>query len=102
MNTSAYADDLRTAINLDDYTNLVAALGTQLNSPKDRFDKSDIIEQCIDVYSNGRLSWVDEVGRDHRDTLLNVDIDQFKDNPWTNAQKYRSPRDPSRKRNRKG
>jgi hypothetical protein len=75
MNTSLYADDLRTAINLDDYTNLVAALGTQLNSPKDRFDKSDIIEQCIDVYSNGRLSWVDEVGRDHRDTELNVDLE---------------------------
>lgn len=75
MNTSTYADDLRTAINLDDYTNLVAALGTQLNSPKDRFDKSDIIEQCIDVYSNGRLSWVDEVGRDHRDTLLNIDLE---------------------------
>tara|TARA_R110000772_G_C13202322_1_gene430169 strand:+ start:414 stop:983 length:570 start_codon:yes stop_codon:yes gene_type:complete len=75
MNTSAYADDLRTAINLDDYTNLVAALGNSLNDRKDRFDKSDIIEQCIDVYSNGRLSWVDEVGRDHRDTLLNVDLE---------------------------
>jgi len=34
--------------------------------------------------------------------LLNVDIDQFKDNPWTDARKYRSPRDPSRKRNKKG
>lgn len=39
-------------------------MGEQCNSRKDRFDKADILEQAIDMYSGGKLEWVDEIGRD--------------------------------------
>ena len=53
--------------NLDSkrFVSLIESLGDQLNSPKDRFDKSDIIEQGFDIYSNGLFKWVDAVGYDH-------------------------------------
>jgi len=75
MNTTDYATDLRAAINFKNYSNLVFNLGTQLNSPKDRFDKSDIIEQSIEVYSDDRLKYVDLVGRDHTDTDTGLDLE---------------------------
>ena len=74
MNTKEYANDLRSAINFKDYSSLVFNLGTQLNSPKDRFDKSDIIEQSIEVYSDNRLKYVDLVGRDHTDLDTGLDL----------------------------
>lgn len=75
MNTKEYANDLRSAINFKDYSSLVFNLGTQLNSPKDRFDKSDIIEQSIEVYSDNRLKYVDLVGRDHTDLNTGLDLE---------------------------
>lgn len=50
-------------------------MGEQCNSRKDRFDKADILEQAIDMYSGGKLEWVDEIGRDHRDTEQEIDIE---------------------------
>lgn len=75
MDTITYAKDLKTAIDAQLYTTMVASMGTSLNSPKDRFDKSDIIEQVVMVASNDRLKWVDSVGRDHNDTLTGLDIE---------------------------
>ena len=75
MNTKQYAEIIKSALNYKDYANLVNALGTSLNDRKDRFDKSDIIEQSIDIYSNGRFDWVDDIGRDHSDTELNLDLE---------------------------
>jgi len=75
MLTKDYANDLRSAINFKDYSNLVFALGTSLNDRKDRFDKSDIIEQSIEVYSEGRLKYVDGIGRDHTDTEQGLDLE---------------------------
>ena len=75
MKTVDYAKDLREAINFKDYSSLVFNLGTQLNDRKDRFDKSDIIEQSIEVYSDDRLKYVDGIGRDHTDKDTGLDLE---------------------------
>ena len=58
-----------------DTQNLCYLFGNQLNDRKDRFDKADIIEQSIEVYSNDRLMWVDDIGRDHVDTQTGLDLE---------------------------
>jgi len=75
MNTTQYAQDLKNAIDYNRYATLIESLGKQLNDRKDRFDKSDFIEQCIEVYSNGRLVWIDDIGRDHRDSVTGFDLE---------------------------
>lgn len=65
----------RTIVDWIEWFKVVKRLGDQCNEPKLRFDKLDIFEQAVDVCSQGRLSWVDEVGRDHRDIELNLDIE---------------------------
>ena len=70
-----YYIDLKEDISISDYVNLVYALGSQLNDRKDRFDKSDIIEQSLETYSNGRLKYVDLIGVDHVDTKYNYNIE---------------------------
>ena len=62
-----YALSLSKSLNKNAYATLVNSLGDLLNDRKDRFDKSDIIEQSLEIYSNRRLKWVDEIGRDHID-----------------------------------
>ena len=74
VNTTEYAKDLNSSIDANRYTKLVLSLGNQLNDRKDRFDKADIIEQSIEVYSNDRLMWVDDIGRDHVDTQTGLDL----------------------------
>jgi hypothetical protein len=75
MKTVEYANELRNVIDRDRYATLIENLGTQLNDRKDRFDKSDIIEQSFEVYSGGRLKWVDDIGRDHFDTERGLDLE---------------------------
>lgn len=75
MTTQDYALELRNVLDYARYSRLVASLGNSLNDRKDRFDKSDIIEQSIDVYSDGRLVWVDDIGRDHRDSIRDLDLE---------------------------
>lgn len=92
MNTTQYALDLRSVIDRNRYATLIDKLGNQLNSRKDRFDKSDIIEQSIEIYSNQRLKWVDDIGRDHHDTVLDLDL-EFKyvnDGLFTSKKKPRA------------
>jgi hypothetical protein len=62
-------------IDWDRFFRIVNQLGDQCNSRKNRFDKADILEQSLEICSNGILSWVDEIGRDHRDNKLNIDIE---------------------------
>ena len=59
----------------DRYYRLVNGLGGQLNDRKSRFDKSDIIEQSLEVYSDGALKWVDEIGYDMVDTATDAKIE---------------------------
>lgn len=75
MQTVEYASDLKKSFDHQLYTTMVMSMGESLNSPKDRFDKSDIIEQVVMVASDNRLRWVDDVGRDHEDTFKNLDIE---------------------------
>jgi len=89
MNTEAYAKELRSIFNRNAYSTLIAQVGNQLNDRKDRFDKSDIIEQAVAVYSGERLKWVDLIGRDHSDTETGFDL-EFKyvsDGLFTKVQK---------------
>jgi hypothetical protein len=75
MNTQAYANTLNNAIDSTRYAKLIASVGNQLNDRKDRFDKADIIEQSLEVYTNGRLQWVDDIGRDHHDVETGLDLE---------------------------
>ena len=70
-----YAADLAGAIDIDRYATLVGSVGDQLHGRKDRFDKSDLIERCLEVYTDGRLKWVDDEGRDFVDTEYGYDIE---------------------------
>lgn len=90
-----YAEDLVESIQVDRYATLVQSVGSQLNGRKDRFDKSDIIERCLQVYTDERLEWVDDEGRDFVDTRHGYDI-EFKyetDMLFTNVRK--DERDPN-------
>jgi transcription termination factor NusB len=40
-------------------------IGSDLNGRKDRFDKSDIIEQAVECITGGMLKWVDGEGYDN-------------------------------------
>jgi hypothetical protein len=89
MNTTTYAKELRSVFNRNAYSTLIAQVGNQLNDRKDRFDKSDIIEQAVAVYSGDRLSWVDLIGRDHIDIVTGFEL-EFKyvsDGLFTKVQK---------------
>ena len=75
MNTVTLAEIYKTTINWPRWFKIVNVLGDQCNAMKNRFDKADILEQAIESCSNGRLKWVDLVGRDHHDEELNLDIE---------------------------
>jgi hypothetical protein len=75
MDTQVYASDLNSVLNKNAYATLINSLGDSLNDRKDRFDKSDIIEQSLEIYTNGRLKWVDDIGRDHNDLETGFDLE---------------------------
>jgi hypothetical protein len=49
---------------------MIDTLGKTMNGQKDRFDKSDLIEMGLEVYSNGQIKHVDCDGVDHE--LVNL------------------------------
>jgi len=75
MNSHEYAKELAGVIDGDRYASLIKTLGDELNDRKDRFDKSDIIEQSLEIYSGGRLKWVDDIGRDNHDIVRGFDLE---------------------------
>lgn len=90
-----YASELTKCLDEQRYATLVQSVGDQLNGRKDRFDKSDVIERCLQVYTDDRLKWVDDKGRDFVDTERGLDV-EFKyeqDALFTNVRK--DPRDPN-------
>lgn len=90
-----YSRELADSLDKQRYATLVQSVGDQLNGRKDRFDKSDVIERCLEVYTDGRLEWVDDKGRDFVDTERGLDI-EFKyeqDALFTNVRQ--NPRDPN-------
>jgi len=89
MNTLEYAKYLRSILDFKSYANLVYSLGNSLNGKKDRFDKSDIIEQSIEVFTERRLKWIDEDGRDHNDVIMRLylELKYVTDGMWTSKRK---------------
>ncbi len=73
--TKSLAERYKKIIDWERFFRIVNQLGNQCNSRKNRFDKADILEQALEVCSNGILSWIDEIGRDHRDNKLNIEIE---------------------------
>lgn len=73
--TQKYSDRILQHLDVNRYYKLVNGMGPQLNDRKSRFDKSDIIEQSIDIYSNGTFKWVDQEGYDLLDEVHNVKIE---------------------------
>jgi len=43
----------------------VDTLGSNMNAQKDRFDKSDLLEQGVEVFSDGKIKWENRNGVDH-------------------------------------
>ena len=60
----------RTQVNWVKMYSMIDTLGTTMNGQKDRFDKSDLIEMGLDVFSNGSIKYVDRDGVDHE--LVNL------------------------------
>lgn len=60
-------------VNWSKVFSVIKTLGTTMNGQKDRFDKSDLIEMSLSVFSNGAISYANDDGVDHRLTnLLNA------------------------------
>lgn len=77
MTTHNYSTFLQATVKWTTWMRVVQGVGDACNRHKDRFDKADILEQAIDICSDGKLKWVDEIGRDFHDTANNV-YDEFK------------------------
>ena len=75
MTTQQYAQFIRSVLDINRYSSLITSLGNSLNSRKNRFDKSDIIEQAFDIYTGGIFQWIDQLGRDHHDTVNDVSVE---------------------------
>ncbi len=56
--------DKQYRLQCDKLFNMINHIGSSLNDRKNRFDKADLIEQAMEVFSNGRLKWADEIGYD--------------------------------------
>lgn len=57
-------DYLKSFVDWTRYFKLVSVIGDSLNSNKNRFDKSDLLEYSIEIFSGGVVKWVDENGSD--------------------------------------
>jgi len=60
----------RAHVNWTKLYSMIDTLGKTMNGQKDRFDKSDLIEMGVDIYSNGEIKRVDLDGVDHE--LVNL------------------------------
>ncbi len=53
--------------NYNGFFSMVENIADELNDRKNRFDKSDLLEQCFEQITDGRIKWIDEEGCDHID-----------------------------------
>ncbi len=65
MNQIELKDWLKANVDWDRFFALVKSVGDELDSPKLRFDKSDLFEQSLERFSKGKMAWVDKKGWDH-------------------------------------
>lgn len=73
--TIVVAEYVRDNVDWPAMFNMLAALGSTLNGRKDRFDKAEIIEKGLDVFSDGKLSHIDSIGADHYISELGVRVE---------------------------
>lgn len=76
----------RAQVNWIKLYSMIDTLGTTMNGKKDRFDKSDLIEMGMDIYSNGGIKLVNLDGVDHE--LVN--LPNAKGLPTTQEMKFDS------------
>jgi len=62
--TDALAALLRSSVDWERYFDSVCGIGTQLNTPTERFDKGTFNEEVLAAVSNGVLEWVNSEGHD--------------------------------------
>lgn len=56
----------RNSVDWNKFFSVVDTVGNTMNSQKDRFDKSDVFELAIEVFSNGNISYLNKDGVDHQ------------------------------------
>ena len=56
------------------FFSMVEHIGPELNDRKNRFDKADLIEAALEKATNGRLSWVDDIGFDNHDKERDINL----------------------------
>lgn len=65
MNTVELSNWLNTTVDWGKYLTLVETVGDELNERKLRFDKSDLFERSLEMFSDGKLQYVNKEGVDH-------------------------------------
>lgn len=59
--------NIRYQPNYNGFFSMIDNIADDLNERKNRFDKSDLLEQCFEQITDGRIRWVDLEGCDHID-----------------------------------
>ena len=65
MQTVDLKNWLSNNVDWNKYVTLVAQIGDELNERKLRFDKSDLFEKALELFSNQDLQYVNQEGVDH-------------------------------------
>lgn len=78
MTAATVAKYNKSNVDWNKFFSAVATVGTTMNSQKDRFDKSDLIEKALAHYSNGAIEYTNLDGVDHILTNLNNTTQEFK------------------------
>lgn len=69
------AADYKECINFPSFFAMCLNTSACLNKPSDRFAKGGLREKALESFSNGRLRWIDQEGRDNHDDILELDIE---------------------------
>lgn len=69
------AADYKECINFPSFFAMCLNTSACLNKPSDRFAKGGLREKGLESFSNGRLRWIDQEGRDNHDDILELDIE---------------------------
>ena len=78
--TQEVANFFSKMVNWNYFYSAVDTLGDSLNSPKNRFDKSDILELAIEVFSDRAIEHINQTGRDFYIPLLGLNCEMKYDN----------------------
>jgi hypothetical protein len=60
--------DNRYSLKYNRLFSMIEHIGPELNDRKNRFDKADLIEACLEAATKGRLAWEDNIGYDNYDS----------------------------------